>query len=102
VHICCQKECHSAVLIAVISASFCQFFSDTGYANACVMQSVHPGDLKSSVERYLNELLDPVRAEFSSAENQRLIKAAYPSSADGATLSQCLCISVHVSVTVIL
>jgi tyrosyl-tRNA synthetase len=39
---------------------------------------VHPGDLKSAVGRYLNQLLDPIRAEFESEDNKKLTKLAYP------------------------
>ena len=41
-------------------------------------EKVHPGDLKASVEKYLNRLLDPVRKIFESPELQKLSKAAYP------------------------
>ncbi|PVD29153.1 hypothetical protein C0Q70_11750 [Pomacea canaliculata] len=36
-------------------------------------QTVHPGDLKKAVEGYLNELLKPIRAEFSSPEMKDLV-----------------------------
>ena len=41
-------------------------------------EKVHPGDLKASVERYLNRLLDPVRKVFEAPELQKLTAAAYP------------------------
>ncbi|XP_067862695.1 tyrosine--tRNA ligase, cytoplasmic isoform X1 [Heptranchias perlo] len=41
-------------------------------------QSVHPGDLKSSVEIALNKLLDPIRKKFQTPEMQKLTRAAYP------------------------
>jgi len=41
-------------------------------------EKVHPGDLKVSVEKYLNRLLDPVRKIFEQPELQKLSKAAYP------------------------
>lgn len=41
-------------------------------------QTVHPGDLKKAVEGYLNELLKPIRAEFSSPEMKDLVAKAYP------------------------
>ncbi|OWF45926.1 tyrosine--tRNA ligase, cytoplasmic-like [Mizuhopecten yessoensis] len=41
-------------------------------------EEVHPGDLKTSVEFYLNELLEPIRAEFSSDELKKLAGRAYP------------------------
>lgn len=31
-------------------------------------EEVHPGDLKASVERYINRLLDPIRKEFETPE----------------------------------
>lgn len=31
-------------------------------------EEVHPGDLKASVERYINKLLDPIRKEFEAPE----------------------------------
>jgi tyrosyl-tRNA synthetase len=39
---------------------------------------VHPGDLKAAVERYLNQLLEPIRAEFETPENKNIVKLAYP------------------------
>merc|ERR1712051_13070 len=41
-------------------------------------EEIHPGDLKSSVETYLNRLMDPVRKIFESAELKKLTAAAYP------------------------
>lgn len=41
-------------------------------------QTIHPGDLKSSVEVVLNNLLDPIRKKFQTPEMQQLIKGAYP------------------------
>ena len=43
-----------------------------------VNQEVHPGDLKTAVAKYLNELLEPVRKEFETPENKKLISQAYP------------------------
>ncbi|KAK3098691.1 hypothetical protein FSP39_022087 [Pinctada imbricata] len=45
---------------------------------AFAKEEVHPGDLKASVEVYLNELLDPVRKEFDTPENKKLSSQAYP------------------------
>jgi len=42
---------------------------------------VHPGDLKSAVEKYLNRLMDPVRKIFESAELKKLTERAYPAPA---------------------
>lgn len=41
-------------------------------------QIVHPGDLKASVEKALNKLLEPIREKFSSPEMKKLSNAAYP------------------------
>jgi len=41
-------------------------------------EEVHPGDLKSAVEKYLNRLLDPVRKVFESPELKKLSLEAYP------------------------
>ncbi|XP_072274125.1 tyrosine--tRNA ligase, cytoplasmic [Pyxicephalus adspersus] len=41
-------------------------------------QQVHPGDLKASVEKALNKLLDPIREKFSSPEMKKLSSEAYP------------------------
>ncbi|XP_061192418.1 tyrosine--tRNA ligase, cytoplasmic-like [Saccostrea echinata] len=45
---------------------------------AFAKEEVHPGDLKVAVEGYLNELLEPIRKEFESAENKKLVAQAYP------------------------
>jgi len=41
-------------------------------------ESIHPGDLKSAVEKYLNRLLDPVRKTFESPALKALTAKAYP------------------------
>ncbi len=41
-------------------------------------EEIHPADLKGSVERYLNQLLDPIRKKFESPELKKLTAAAYP------------------------
>ena len=41
-------------------------------------EKVHPGDLKSAVEKYLNRLLDPVRKYFETPELKKLVAKAYP------------------------
>lgn len=41
-------------------------------------QELHPGDLKASIEKYLNQLLDPIRETFQDIELQKLTKNAYP------------------------
>jgi len=45
---------------------------------AFAKEEIHPGDLKSSVERYMNDLLDPVRKKFETPEMKKLINGAYP------------------------
>lgn len=39
---------------------------------------LHPGDLKAAVEKYINQLLEPIRKTFESPELQKLSAAAYP------------------------
>jgi tyrosyl-tRNA synthetase len=39
---------------------------------------VHPGDLKASVETYINRLLDPIRKIFDDDAHRKLTKSAYP------------------------
>ncbi|XP_034400519.1 tyrosine--tRNA ligase, cytoplasmic [Cyclopterus lumpus] len=41
-------------------------------------ESVHPGDLKASVEVALNKLLEPIRKKFESPELRKLCNSAYP------------------------
>jgi len=41
-------------------------------------EKIHPGDLKASVEKYLNRLLDPVRQYFEKPELKKLVAKAYP------------------------
>lgn len=63
----------------------------TSYADleaAFADKLVHPGDLKSAVEQGLNGLLEPVRAEFQTSDNQALLKAAYPQTTSGFTYKQ--------------
>ncbi len=47
-------------------------------------EKVHPGDLKSAVEKYLNRLLDPVRKYFETPELKKLVAKAYPPPAKAA------------------
>lgn len=42
-------------------------------------QELHPLDLKNAVTKYLNELLEPIRADFANPEKQELVEQAYPS-----------------------
>ena len=46
--------------------------------NIVYFQEVHPGDLKNSVEMYLNALLEPIRQEFEKPELKKLTSQAYP------------------------
>jgi len=41
-------------------------------------EDIHPGDLKASVEKYLNRLMDPVRKIFECEEMKKLTERAYP------------------------
>lgn len=41
-------------------------------------EQLHPGDLKSGVEKQLNRLLEPMRRDFQTPENLKLIAEAYP------------------------
>jgi len=41
-------------------------------------EKIHPGDLKASVEKYLNRLLEPVREYFETPELKKLVAKAYP------------------------
>lgn len=41
-------------------------------------QNLHPADLKTAVEFYINRLLDPIRKIFDTPELQKLVAKAYP------------------------
>jgi len=41
-------------------------------------KNLHPGDLKSGVVASINQLLEPIRNEFKSAELQKITAKAYP------------------------
>lgn len=45
---------------------------------AFAVEEVHPGDLKASVETYINRLLDPIRKAFDTKEHRELTEKAYP------------------------
>ncbi len=47
-------------------------------------EKVHPGDLKTAVEKYLNRLLEPVRQYFEKPELKKLVAKAYPPPAKAA------------------
>jgi len=55
-----------------------EFHTYQALEEAFAKEEVHPGDLKGAVEKYLNQLLDPVRKKFESPELQKLTAAAYP------------------------
>ncbi|KAL5290406.1 YARS family protein [Megaselia abdita] len=48
-------------------------------------QLLHPGDLKSAVETYINKLLEPIRQAFETPELKALSAAAYPTPAKANT-----------------
>lgn len=45
---------------------------------AFAKQELHPGDLKASVESYINKLLEPIRKKFEEPELKKLTEKAYP------------------------
>lgn len=45
---------------------------------AFAAEEVHPGDLKQSVEIYINRLLDPIRKSFDDKHHRDLTEKAYP------------------------
>lgn len=46
---------------------------------AFAKEEIHPGDLKSAVEIYINRLLDPIRKEFeTNPKLKTLANKAYP------------------------
>lgn len=55
-----------------------QFNSFEELQTAFAEEKIHPGDLKSAVEKYLNQLLEPIRKKFESPELKKLAAAAYP------------------------
>ena len=59
----------------------------TALETAFAAQEIHPGDLKATVERHLNRLLEPIRKEFDAPELKTLAQRAYPPpSKKGATV----------------
>lgn len=53
-----------------------------------LLQVVHPGDLKNSVEVALNKLLDPIREKFNTPALKKLASAAYPDPSKQSKASQ--------------
>jgi tyrosyl-tRNA synthetase len=41
-------------------------------------EEIHPGDLKSAVEIYINKLLEPIRKKFEEPALKKLTEKAYP------------------------
>lgn len=55
-----------------------EFFTHEALKECFAKEELHPVDLKAAVESYLNQLLDPIRREFSSPEMKNLTNQAYP------------------------
>jgi tyrosyl-tRNA synthetase len=56
-----------------------RYYSYKQLEEAYAKEEIHPGDLKASVTKMINGLLQPIRDEFNnSPELQELIKKAYP------------------------
>jgi len=55
-----------------------EFTTYEALEEAFAKEQVHPGDLKNAVEKYLNQLLEPVRKRFDTPEMKKLISTAYP------------------------
>ena len=55
-----------------------QYASFEELQTAFAEEKIHPGDLKSAVEKYLNQLLEPIRKKFESPELKKLASTAYP------------------------
>lgn len=51
---------------------------------AFASEELHPGDLKVSVENYINRLLDPIRKAFDDDFHRQLTEKAYPAKVDSA------------------
>lgn len=47
-------------------------------------EELHPGDLKVSVENYINRLLDPIRKHFDDDFHRQLTEKAYPTKVESA------------------
>lgn len=45
---------------------------------AFAAEEIHPGDLKVSVENYINKLLEPIRKSFDNDFHRQLTEKAYP------------------------
>lgn len=51
---------------------------------AFAAEELHPGDLKASVENYINRLLDPIRKAFEDDLHRQLTEKAYPTKTESA------------------
>jgi tyrosyl-tRNA synthetase len=47
-------------------------------------EKLHPGDLKTSVEMYINRLLEPIRQTFNDDQHRKLTEMAYPTKVEAA------------------
>ena len=54
------------------------FMKHEDLEKAFAANDLHPGDLKISVELYINKLLDPIRKSFSDDFHKKLTESAYP------------------------
>lgn len=54
------------------------FSTYTELEEAFSKQELHPGDLKTAVETYINKLLAPIQKIFEKPELKKLIVQAYP------------------------
>lgn len=54
--------------------------------SAFAKEEVHPGDLKTAVEGYINRLLDPIRKEFDTPFYKELTEKAYPTTKPSKTV----------------
>ena len=41
-------------------------------------EKIHPGDLKDGINKLLDDLLEPLRKDFTTPENKKLVEEAYP------------------------
>lgn len=55
-----------------------EFLKYDDLEQAYAKEDIHPGDLKASVENYINRLLDPIRKDFDTPFYKELTEKAYP------------------------
>lgn len=58
-----------------------QFDSYEALELAFADKQIHPGDLKTATANYINQLLNPIRAQFQTPEMVKLVLDAYPEDA---------------------